>query len=139
MITMETVRSFPFVCVEAAITYYRFRNPARQKSFNPLDPERRKTDKKADFSGESPADVWASVCAAIVEITRECTWLEREVFRIYYLDEHLAHKVGAKDVALILGISKDKVYRILNSAREELERELVRRELLEPPPDGQAS
>lgn len=133
---MEMVRLYPFPTLIAAIAYYRFSNPARQKFVNILDQEPRSHDKKPDFSGESPADIWSSVCRAIEKVHAATRPIEWEAFRLYYLDEDLAWKLGAEDIAKHLSISPKRVYRFLADTKEELEKELIRRELLKPPPES---
>lgn len=135
ILRIEKVRVYRFQSVNAAIAYFKMSNPARQKSFDPLDPEPKSHDKKPDFSGESPADIWASVCKAVDKVYKAGTQLEQQVFWLYFLDPRWSRRLGAKDVAKVLRISPRRVYKILDDTREDLEKELRYRELM--PPDDE--
>lgn len=129
---MELVHLFPFPTVTAAIAYYRFNNPARQKAVNVLDQEPREKNVSEDFSGESPRDIWASVCRAIEAVKKASAPKEWAAFYVWHLHEDLSLTMDKAEIAERLHVDRKQVSRYIADTRDELERELIRRGLLEP-------
>jgi len=118
-----------FKHIHDALAFYNNKNPARAKSVNLIEPESRGSSN--DYLGEyHPNDVWASMCGAINYVP--------EAYRAAYVGNRDYQK-HPSDIALSYGVSIRTIYRWLECINDELERELIKRELLEPEEDGNRS
>lgn len=120
---MESVRSVPFSSVYHALSYYLHTNPARQRYVDVLN-----TDRPEPKHGEDPEDVWAVLCLAVQATKENLPYKEQIAFDLYYLNKARAD-LSKQEIAEKVGISKRAFVRMV----EELEIQLVKRELIEPP------
>lgn len=128
---MEQKPVFPFGSVGHALAYYNKSNPARQKHVNFYEPERFHKPQEDDFTGGSPRDVWSSIAIGMGRVMRYSTHEEYWAFTWRFIGDRTEQK-SCEDIAKELGCSVGRVYRMLRKIEERLEREFVRRELIEP-------
>lgn len=124
-----------FKHIHDALAFYNNKNPARAKSVNLIEPESRGSSN--DYLGEHhPSDIWASVCGAINYVLSRNTGPRSEAYRAAYVGnrDYQKHPV---DIAFSYGVSVRTIYRWLECINDELETELVKRELLEPEEDDE--
>ena len=114
--------------VHQALAYYRYKNPARQQFKNILEQEKHTADIAEQFSGDHPADIWASVVGAIQYTLQSYRFEDRRLFELTELDDDRLHiDDAAESLFLNKHTAKKRKYKIL----DELERELMRREIVE--------
>lgn len=147
---VDESRQFPFPSLRRAVEYIEFGNPARQRSLNLFEPERGGKPSHEQFTGYHPADLYASVVAGFERVladTRDSyakaaavmywkgTWTtveEHREGRTYTKEKVVIHAFYPKKIAIELGISKNKVYRMLDEFRDRLESEYIARGLIKP-------
>lgn len=123
-----------FQTVSQAIVFYIRHNPARQKFFNPFEPEKcGKTAQNEDFSGISSKDLWAKVLHAIIHTLKFHGANSRAVFSRFYRDIDADDFESMDSICKDIGISSSTGYKYLNEIHEDLERELIRRGLMPAP------
>jgi hypothetical protein len=128
---MRIVYKAPFSSVGKAIGYYNTKNPARAKSINLLEPGSGQKPQNEDFSGMSEGDIFNSLLWAIIRVQKNLCYESKCAFIWHNLgDPH--YLLGAEDIAKKLNIRASVVYKHLREAKEQLRRELIRRELIEP-------
>jgi DNA-directed RNA polymerase specialized sigma24 family protein len=126
---MEMVSNAPFTSAGAAIAFYNTANPARIKSLNLLEPESHGTAP----SPYAPEDLFAAVLLALLAACKNASPEARLSFVLRYIAGRDRESQWAiEDIALFLHRSTKTIYRYLNAIHDELERELIRRELLAP-------
>jgi len=110
-----------FQSVHQAIAFFVYRNPARLKRQNLLEPERG-GNSFGDFDSD---DIWAAVALAIKNVLEEQSAHDVKCFRLLYLTER-SQAPSLIDVARLQGVSdkklKRRMYRILDRLQNELER-----------------
>lgn len=118
-----------FASVLAALSYYKLKNPARQRFINLLEPERGSPQLAEDFTTENPVFVWVNVTGAINAILSELDRDRRRAFILCELGdgETRLHPI---EVARALRVHERTVFRWLSDIRERLERELKQRDLI---------
>lgn len=125
-------RQYRFFSVIHAINYFRFNNPARSRSINLLEASTGSSNKAEHFSGDHPHDVWSEVCFSIRKaIEYQNSSIAGAVFGLYFLGERDTN-FSVDQLAKRFHTSKKRVRDLIDSMLEQLERELARRELLEP-------
>ncbi len=98
------------------------------RSGNVVESDGQRSHAGEQFSGDHPADVWASICAAVQKSLRAIDdQRARQAVELYFLRERAASKV---DLAIQLGTSLRRVNRLLSEFLEEIEHRLEYRELL---------
>lgn len=123
---------YKFENVFQAVGFFSFCNPARARYLNIFEPERGSQPVAEHFSGDHPHDTWASICKAIEKaINYTNSNYARDVFSLYFPSERDSG-IGREEIANKLHLPVDYVSRILNDLLQELERELVVRELIPP-------
>lgn len=124
--------STPFKTLGAAICFYNERNPARAKSVNFFEPDRGcATFKGADFSGDSEADIYASVRYAITYALDGKTQDEARAWEMRNIGAREGHW-AIESIAREFRKSARTISRYLKIINDDLENELRRRELLPP-------
>lgn len=118
----------PFTTVFQALNYFIHSNPARQRELNILELDGGCKPNFEQFSGGHPQDLWASVCKGIQRMLDNVRDAERVAFELYYLHKAPEH-MGKQDIAKELGLSTRVFNRMINN----LEDELIRRDLVQPP------
>lgn len=114
--------------VHQALAYYRFKNPARAKFVNVLEDDRGSPNVAEQFSGEHPADIWASIVGAVVKVLKTERPLDRALFEaVEMADERLHVDEAAEELMIGKRYARKAIYRI----KDEIERELMRREIVE--------
>lgn len=121
-----------FDSVHQAIGFYSFCNPARARYINLFEPDRGSKPYAEAFSGNHPNDEWASIAAAVARVIDDTS--DKTATRVFELYFPSARDGGySKEViARELGITLRHVSRLLRKILDELEEELIRRELLPP-------
>lgn len=122
-----------FTHLHQAVNFYNNKNPARAKYVNLLEPESRGASN--DYLGEyHPNDVWCSVCGAINYVLTRNQGPRAGAYQAAYIGNRDYQKHPA-DIAGAYGVSIRTIYRWLERINDELESELIKRELLEPEKD----
>lgn len=133
---MNSNSTRPFFSVGQAITYFRFNNPARQRYVNLTEPDRLSSKGYEQFSGDHPADIWASVRYAISNvINQDPEPLAISIFALKFLGER-DQQFYKSDIAKHLNLREKYVARVIGRLWDALDDELVRRELKEPESQG---
>lgn len=130
--TMQRV--YPFNTLGQALGFFNRNNPARAKPLNLFEPEGGTIPLAQDLSGESPRDIWAALVLGIARTLKQQSNLEVDVWRMRNVGD-TSRQYAVEEISEKIGISAQKIYKILRRINEELEREFVRRELIEPPND----
>lgn len=120
---------FPFKSVGQALAFFNEKNPTRARPYNYAEPESGKRPYSEDFSGESPADIWASVCHALKQTLEGHTPNEIYIFTARNIGDRARH-LSIEEIAEKVRFSPYKVRKILRQFLDELETELQRRELM---------
>lgn len=124
------LENFRLASVFHAIAYFNHKNPARSKALNLFEPER---FIGAVHHAESPNDIWACICLAITKTLKSVNDTEaRFAFEKYYLGDPV-NAWSKEEIAQLLETSVRQVNRKIRRIIDELEQELIRRNLLEPP------
>ncbi len=125
--------TYPFTDYQSALNFYRYNNPARQKSVNLLELERGSNKYTTDFTTTDPQLLFAAIGVSI-RATEEAT--EAKHFRAF-----LACKIGIGEertrlhptmVATISRVRPNAVYQWIRKAAEIFKGELIKRKLLDP-------
>lgn len=120
----------PFPTLISAINYYLLKNPARQKFFNPAEPEFN-TVVLQDFTGSSPRDKWASLAQGVGKVLSTLDEDSYWIFTYRYLYPKNID-TSIQSISELLRISAYKVRQKLYRVEDLLKAEFVRRELLAP-------
>ena len=130
---LEEVSHYPFKSVGHALQFLNDCNPARERSLNVLEQEIRSRPHYADFSGYSPKDIYASLVWAVKKMLRyECTDA-KALWNLCNAGDR-AEQMEYGFAAQKLGLDPRWAKRVLGRMRDTLQNELVRRELIAPPP-----
>lgn len=125
-----------FSSVGQAISYYRFQNPARQKFINLTEPDHHQRNVAEQFSGDHPADIWASVRYAVRDVVEaDPEPLAMSIFALKFLGER-DQQYYKTDIAKLLNLNERYVAKVIGRLWDALDDELVRRELKEPDSEG---
>lgn len=129
MHTIKSVEMTParFDSVSQALAFYRYCNPARAIRLNLLEADSRGGKQPDHFSGEHSADIFASVVGAMQRVKKSYT---RSVER-YFFYGYFELRLDFDDLRKELMLSSKVANRLRNRMYEELEKELVYRELME--------
>lgn len=127
-IKIEKVYKFPFQHTAQAIQYLRTKNPARQKYVNILEMEAGQKPTAEEFSGEHPSDIFASTLLGLKKACADKKNQDVKLFELYYFtdDYHLDNLAEKFD------ITPRHARKLIRNIRQDFEKELIRRELLEP-------
>ena len=116
----------PFTDYNACIQYRLHQNPARQKSYNPHEPDSGGSNYYAEhFSGKHPHDWYASIVRGIDKALHGYDPQEKYIF---YLCEYLRYPYYS--VAKMRGRSKNAIPKLMGRMRLDIKREFIRRELI---------
>lgn len=129
--TGESVKKYPFRSYAQAVAFINYNNPARQKFVNLLEIERGTKPSHEDFSGLTPRDLWASVVAGVKKVLKDYDYHHRLVWCLRNRGD-TQKQLAAEEIAEVLNMQTRTIYRMLRRIREDIERELVRRHLLDP-------
>lgn len=125
------MEQYPFQSTKHLIAYYVWKNPARARYPNLLENEGSGAP-PPQFSGSHPQDIYSSVIHAL----RVAVKLVDDVRAATYFKEHWIGDpqtlLDKQSIAKKYGVSTKTVNRGINKILDELEREMVRRELLDP-------
>ncbi len=127
----ESTQRYPFKSFGQALAFFNCCNPARYRSINLLEPDRFKRYQAPDFDGENSKDVWASVAHAIAWTIDGVHPYERFGWTLRNLGPR-EKQMAVEEIAEIQQLHPRKVYRYLKRMNNDLEAELIRRELLAP-------
>ena len=116
-----------FESVQQALAYYRYCNPARAIRLNLLEAESRGGKQPDHFSGQHSADIYASVVGAMQKVKKSYS---RSVEK-YFFYGYFELKLDFDDIKKELLLSTKLANQLRNRMYEELERELIYRELME--------
>jgi hypothetical protein len=122
---------YRFQSVHQALEWFNNNNPARCKSLNLIECEIKSKPTADVFTGSHPADVWASICAALHKILRDHGYRAQVIFNLLYRGDR-TERLAKEDIAQRFSVSKRQVNRLIREITDELEKELVRRELVPP-------
>lgn len=127
-IKIEKVYKFPFQHTAQAIQYLRTKNPARQKYVNILEMEAGQKPTAEEFSGEHPSDIFASTLLGLKKAYADKKNQDVRLFELYYFtdDYHLDNLAEKFD------ITPRHARKLIRNIRQDFEKELIRRELLQP-------
>lgn len=120
--------TYPFETLSAAIAFYRFKNPARQKQTNIYEPDRIPIPNP---DTESPRDLWAAVALAIAKVLRKKPYAEYWSFCYWHIVLRDTDQ-GIDFIAKELQITPYQVRKHINTIEDEIAKELIRRDLLDP-------
>jgi hypothetical protein len=135
--TMEMESKPPFRSVGHCLTYATLNNPARLKPINLLEPEGGGSGHAADFSGDTPMELFSSILHGITCVLESKCTEAVVAFELKYKGDR-TEAYSVEDIAETLHRSTKTIYRYLNQIHDDLEREFARRELIEfeaPPND----
>jgi hypothetical protein len=118
---------FIFNDLHQAIHYYRFKNPARAKYKNLLEAETSGNSYVEELSGKHPNDIWASVAYAIKFAMKHYPIDWQKAFSMCDL---ALNRVHPQEAASELGYTVRMINKMRYRIKEDLTRELKRRELL---------
>lgn len=127
----DSAKRFPFKSFGQALAFFNGCNPARYRSINLLEPDRFKRYQAPDFTGENSKDVWSSVAHAIAWTIEGVTADERQGWTLRNLGPR-EKQMAVEEIAELQQLHPRKVYRYLKRMNNDLEAELIRRELLAP-------
>jgi hypothetical protein len=152
---LEKVRKTPFSTRHEAINCFLHSNPARQKVFNPYEPEARGKPFYYEFEENHPERKWARILVCIRKVLRECRPIQAQAWILCTIGERsnpytsrltsagegkrIAERMARygerlaahpREAAQLLGVGKSTVYRWLEKINEDLESEFRRRGLL---------
>lgn len=121
----------PFKSVGHALSYYNLQNPARARYVNFFEIERFQKAPAEDFSGESPRDIWAAI---VLAIGRTVNGLDSDRYWAFIWRNvgDRAQQLSVEEIAGRLGRSPRTIRRYLRETTDDLEDELIRRELVPP-------
>lgn len=126
---VESPSKFPFQHVVQAIRFFNDQNPARARSVNLLEPERRGTRiVELDVAAH---DLWACVALALKRVLPRYDTDTQRAFRLYWIAER-DKGMGKETIAVVLGRSVRTVNRMIRRVTDDLERELVSFEVMDP-------
>lgn len=131
----RALRDYPFKSVGSALRFLNTCNPARQRFPNLAEPEFGHRPGGDDFSGESPRDLWASVAAAVDQTLKDQPREWRVAWVLRNRGDSQGH-LSVEEISDRLSLPIKVLYRILKTIADELEDELIARELLEPRSDN---
>lgn len=119
-----------FTSLGQALAFYNYKNPARQRYYDPLEPDRifGSASHSPDYD---PEGIFASVTLAIRATLLHYDHEARNIWNLRNKGDKSEH-LDQWSIARRLCISQAKVSRILKRINEDLTRELIRRELLPP-------
>ena len=122
-----------FLSVAQAMMYFNTKNPARARSVNPHEPERGNRPDNNHFSGDHPDDIYASVAHAIkATLLQYPDPLGHRIFKLYCIGPRDG-RLSKESIEYVEQIYVKRVLKILRELSDELEAELVRRELMPDP------
>lgn len=125
------MEQYPFQTTYHLISYYVWKNPARARYPNLLENEGSGAP-PPQFSGAHPQDIYCSVIHAI----RAAIKLAADSRAKQYFAEHMMGDPtllkSKEQIAKEYGVHPRTVTRGINKILVELEREMVRRELIDP-------
>lgn len=122
---------YRFQTVNQALEWFNNNNPARSRYLNLIECEVRTKPVSNHFSGGHPADVWASICAALCKIIRQHGYRGQVIFNLLYRGDR-TERLAKEDIANRFSVSKRQVNNLIRKILDDLEIELIRRELLPP-------
>lgn len=99
---------------------------------NLLEPERGQKPQFEDFSGHSPNDLWASITLAITTVMKGLDHDRKWSFLWRNIGDRSRH-LAAEEIAVRLRKSSRTIRRYLREVNDDLEKEMLRRFLIEPP------
>lgn len=117
----------PFRDFYEVINFINSANPARYKSINLLEDDRKS-------SNEDPSIMWSLCLNTITYAIKAFPHYKREVFRMRFYaprDQDASACLCAEDIAKKCSISLRTVFYWLNEMREECERILIDRRIIE--------
>lgn len=120
-------KSFAFTDLYQALNYFRYKNPARAKYVNILELETGANSYGDDFTGDHPNDIWASVAIAIKNILKQ---YNPEYQKAFILCDLNSERINPEEAAQDLGYSVRMINIMRAKIKDDLIRELKRRELL---------
>jgi DNA-directed RNA polymerase specialized sigma subunit len=118
------MKDFPFKDIFSLLSYLAFSNPCRYKSQNLIETER--------GHGELSAVDWSLMRARIERKLKSLSERDAAIFKLYYLTEQ---DIGVHDLADFNGITKRRVRQILERIRDDIERDFIDLEVIEPRDD----
>ena len=121
---------YPFTHIFQCLAYYVFKNPARQKAINLLEPEVVRRPIAEMFSGEHPQDLWASIFLGIERRLKDYDPKVQKAFKMYHFDEK--RRYSKQDCAELVGLPSRLISRRFKEILEDLDEEFKARELIEP-------
>lgn len=123
----------PFSSFHSALEFYILNNPARQRSHNPLEPTGGCKPAFKHFEGGHPDDIWASLARGLDQALAAVNALERRGFEAYWLKKAPPKWIW-EDYAKHFHTDPRSFRRAVRRAKERVEDEFARRELIDPPP-----
>ncbi len=126
------MEQYPFQTTYHMIAYYVWKNPARALYPDIMNKEGSGGSPPPQFSGSHPQDIYCSVIHAIDAAIRLANDNRaRQFFKEYLIGDRATIK-SKEEIARAHGVHPRTVSRGINKILTELEREMVRRELLDP-------
>ena len=138
---MQNVEYYPFRSYRDAISCIRFKNPARQKSINLLEPERGSRVRFDPFDPNAPERIFAEAIKALKALkdyyqvfapAGEPTGMPDKKY-LAFLAVRVNDTMSPSSYAEEIGVSHMTVYRWLNEVEQVFVKELVSRGLLSEP------
>lgn len=126
---------YPFTHIFQCLAYYVFKNPARQKAINLLEPEVVRRPIAEMFSGEHPQDLWSSILLGIERRLKDYDPKVQKAFKMYHFDEK--RRYSKQDCAELVGLPSRLISRRFKEILEDLDEEFKARELIEPEGDNE--
>ena len=126
----ENSAIFPFRNYIDAIICYRFKNPARSKSVNLLEPEGGTREHFDPFDPRCRERIFAAVIHSIEAVKKNVTLKQWRAFKACRIGTIDTAPMGATDYARSQGVSHQTVYRWLYAVEEQFTKELVQRALI---------
>lgn len=124
--TLTIVSTPPFTSLGQALAFYNECNPARQRSINLLEPEKRGASVHSDWD---PQDAWATIALGIAYVLNRTNGTKRWIWAMNNLGDRTRHK-APEEIAQQLGLKTETICRYLGEINKQLRKEFASRGLL---------
>ncbi len=125
---MEELNSFYFPSVYHALSYYQYSKPGKIKSTSDFDRHRGLTPENPAFFNLEPESIYAAITLCLKRVYKTEEEIYSKAFAEYYLGQS---KISVKDLAKTINLSSKSLSKALDRMLCELERQLIKFDLME--------
>lgn len=122
---------YPFQTVHQAINFYINNNPARQRYVNHAEPDKDSAESVEHRMGGAPQDIYASICLAINYALKHAHEQKYWAY-IYRWMTPRELDCSWQGIAQHMRLDKRTVKKYVHQMEDDIFREMVRRELIDP-------